>query len=116
MALQCRTCGGIYDDIGADGIAYNHVCPPIPAAKVRRLDGSIVIVARDQVAKDDVVLSELMLTRRNARNENPDVSQKAVDGKRPIVSDGAGVDVLATAAPILVGLPNAVQPRTTPAP
>ena len=36
MAKQCTACGGVYEPLGADGVAYYHVCPPVTRVPVLR--------------------------------------------------------------------------------
>ena len=106
MRLMCRTCGGIYESIGADGLRYAHACPPVRALKVRRIDGSLIVVAPGAARVDDAVIEEVFLPRRAARNENPDLAVTRADGSHPMISAGGGVTP-AKETPVPIDVPDA---------
>lgn len=54
MTWKCKTCGGVYEDPGADGVRYFHTCPPEIFAIVERA-GVAMSVLTDAIAADDVV-------------------------------------------------------------
>lgn len=54
MAKQCNTCGGIYEPLGPDGVAYYHTCPPIVMVPVMR-DGEALLVPLADLQKTDRV-------------------------------------------------------------
>lgn len=91
--VQCQTCGGVYDQIGDDGVRYAHVCPPIVGVKVVKQDGTLAIVTEDEAKTAKMVLGRVPLPRRNGRNENP---QRRADGTAGIVAEGLGVTTIAT--------------------
>lgn len=114
--VRCKVCLGVYATISPDGVPYQHVCPPVLAAKVQRPDGSIVIVPRAKDYAPDVLLEDVALLRAGARNENPDLTRKQKDGSYPIVSGGGGVDELAPVEVPIVGVLNAVRAGPDSAP
>lgn len=89
---QCKTCGGIYAPIQADGSEYYHACPDLSDADVIAalgLPADRATWTRGQQRQFDTAPK----TRPNARDENVVATEKA-DAKRTIKSPGAGaVDV-----------------------
>lgn len=55
MAKECRACGGVYEPMGADGVAYYHACPPIVKVPVLR-GGASRLVDLGSARPDDVVV------------------------------------------------------------
>jgi len=105
--VRCKTCKGEYDTTTADGLPYMHVCPPVRGVKVRRADGSRAIVAPDAVLADDQVIAEVLLTRKQARDETPDPTNRDERGIPRIKAEGRGVTILADDVVPVVGLPDA---------
>ena len=54
MLKRCNTCGGEYEDRGADGMLYFHVCPPITRVRVKR-DGEAQTVDLADLRDTDLV-------------------------------------------------------------
>lgn len=52
--VQCQSCGGTYEPIGANGIRYFHTCPPVVCLVVTR-DGQRINVRLSDVKATDVV-------------------------------------------------------------
>lgn len=104
--VQCLSCGGRYEPIGADGVPYAHVCPPLSAFELDAAvtAGKVVLPKGETV--DDAVLRRVY-RRKNARDERAAPRAQATDPPA-IVSAGKGVtpvsraDVPADAAPVLV--------------
>lgn len=69
MSLRCRTCGGIYDPVQADGMLYFHACPPLQQVKIRR-GAAELLVNPDRVLPGDIVLDRVQVARPNRRDEN----------------------------------------------
>ena len=67
--FQCLNCGGVYFDLGADGLIYFHVCSPLPM--------------------DENGFSP---ARPNARNEN--LRSSNPDFPPTITAEGLGVNCL----------------------
>lgn len=103
--LQCRTCGGIYDDTTADGLRYYHACAPLSPAEVAAAvqAGTIRLRAGETL---ETAIASRVFARPVARDENIDLVKVAAarepDGRRRagvtdaalIKAAGAGVDVL----------------------
>lgn len=92
MAKRCNACDGVYEPIGADGVAYYHVCPPITLVPAMR-DGKPRLVPLTALAKtdeiivqrgaarvrvavgatlpDDVRIGDVTAERENHRDETP---------------------------------------------
>ena len=109
---ECLACHGTYDAVSADRVPYAHVCPPEILVIAQPLGGAIlerplsawagITLVPDQATADQLVAAgadpatiAIGLSRREARrpghrDENPDRTAPAVDGIRPIVSEGAG--------------------------
>jgi hypothetical protein len=125
MTKQCNACGGIYDDLGADGVAYYHVCPPITLVPVQRagkaqlvpltdLQGADEIVVQrgaervqvpvEKALPDDVRLGDVQQRRDDHRDETP--VPAVVDGKQGsaprLEGVGATEIVVADADPLAV--------------
>jgi hypothetical protein len=119
--VKCNACGGIYDPIGIDGVAYFHVCPPlsvpelaaaIGAGKVAAPAGAAYVAFRAAVlavevpAPPDAVIQARYLqqtatyARTGARNENPKSTKEKDAGT--MVSAGAGVTPVASPGPAVV--------------
>jgi hypothetical protein len=94
--LRCKTCGGEFDDTGADGMAYYHVCPPLSIGEMKDalaqqalpLTARQVKALQDARAADDVfgskegetsradaLLATFVFERPRARNENVDLAK-----------------------------------------
>ena len=82
----CRSCGGRYEPIGADGARYFHACPLRRRVKVRR-GAAELLVDLDQVLDTDVRLAELDVERPNRRNENV---RRDPDGVVKPIAEGDG--------------------------
>ena len=54
MRQRCNSCNGVYDDIGRDGLAYYHTCPPITLVGVTR-DGADLDVPLADLRPTDLV-------------------------------------------------------------
>jgi hypothetical protein len=70
MPTKCKSCGGVYEPIGADGTQYFHACAPVHRAKVKRADGSIILVDLGDVRVDDERLDDVLEERADKRDEN----------------------------------------------
>lgn len=109
--VECLTCGGRYEPVGADGVRYFHACPPFAAHEIRAaLDAgtlalSVTNRARLKRAQDadavnppkpdettnvDAFLSSLIVERPNKRDENV-LTGATKDAPAVIKSAGAGV-------------------------
>lgn len=98
MTLQCNACGGIYDDVGPDGLRYFHACPPLSVRELRAAleAGTLDLTVREQLALNaavaadagvvrtadeasavDVFLASLTKPRPDARDENVDLAKAA---------------------------------------
>lgn len=107
--VECNACGGTYEPMGADGVRYAHVCPPVTCLVVTRgkkrqtvritdvrpddlvvvlRDGAKLQIARSALKAGDVLIEQHHVERPNARNENP---ARDEDGNPSIVSHGDGV-------------------------
>jgi hypothetical protein len=116
MRVECNTCLGRYNPVGADGIRYFHVCPPVAGVQVVRDGARLAVPIAELLADDivvvirgdkpgttthakrrltDVLLERVDLPRPNARNENV-MSETA--GPAGLIAYGLGVrDVTADA-------------------
>jgi hypothetical protein len=86
--VQCKSCGGRYEPIQADGMEYYHRCPPLSRAEldVAVKDGRVTLPKDETV--DDAVLRRTY-ERTNLRDENrPSTRPKDPDA---IKAAGAGV-------------------------
>jgi hypothetical protein len=114
VMMQCRTCGGVYDQVGADGLTYYHACPPLSIAELRdalakktltlspqqqqRLDAATQLDAQtplpaDSPSRVESFLASLTVERPNKRDEN--VVPPANPGdKATMKAPGAGVTKL----------------------
>lgn len=106
--LRCKTCGGEYEDLGPDGMAYYHVCPPLSVSEMKdaiaqqalpltkrqlkaltdaRAADDMFEVKAGEPTRADLVLSSFVIERPQARNENVDLrkAHAALDakGQRP---------------------------------
>lgn len=120
MAKRCKACGGVYDQLGSDGVPYYHVCPPItlvavqrdgtaqrvPLPELRPTDSVRVQRGADRVTttvaaqqRDDHRIGDSLAERPNKRDERP---RRRVKNGRVIsepTADGDGVDDVAIAEP-----------------
>lgn len=108
MRVRCKTCKGEYDTTAPDGLPYMHVCPPVRGVKVKRADGTRAIVAPDAVLADDQVIAEVLLPRKNGRDETPDLTNRDATGKPRIKAEGRGVTELPDDTVPIIGIPDAV--------
>lgn len=106
--VRCKTCKGEYNTTTEDGGAYMHVCPPVHGVKVRHADGTRAIVAPDAVAADDQVLGDVLLQRKQARDETPDLENRDARGIPRIKAEGRGVTPIPDDVVPVVGIPDAV--------
>lgn len=116
--LTCKSCGGTYDPIGADGMAYFHSCPPLslPELKAALTGGAVRLSAafaqRLKAAQDadaarppdaagplavDELLATIVVERPNKRDEN--ILGGRGDDRHDLRAEGAGVDAAAAPAP-----------------
>jgi hypothetical protein len=109
---RCNTCQGEYEDVGPDGMAYFHVCPPVTLVRVRFEDGSELeqplrafkglTIAADQAAKVALMrdgvpphtivieLARRAARRKDARDENT-LRREGDKGERRILkAEGRG--------------------------
>lgn len=105
--VRCKTCKGEYATTSADGLPYMHVCPPVRGVKVRHADGTRAIVAPDAVLGDDQVLEEVLLKRKQGRDETPDLDNRDERGIPRIKAEGRGVTPIADDVVPVVGIPDA---------
>jgi hypothetical protein len=68
---KCNTCGGEYEDVTPDGYLYFHVCPPVPAHKVKKPNGTIVVIEGNAPLDMGEVLETTWKERPSKRDENP---------------------------------------------
>lgn len=131
MTKQCNACGGIYDDLGADGVAYYHVCPPVTLVPVLRAGKAwlVPLTALDQADEivvqrgaervqvpvgkalpDDVRLGDVQQRREDHRDETP--VPAIVDGKQGSAprADGVGATAIVVAAVDPFDVFNTVTP------
>ena len=112
---RCESCQGEYHDVGADGMLYFHVCPPITRVQVTR-GGSVRTVdladlqptdtvtvqrGRNQVAilvsalqADDVRVGDTTGARPEARDENTAPVGGTLEGRRRIKAPGRGATTI----------------------
>jgi hypothetical protein len=93
---RCKGCQGEYDDVGADGVAYFHTCPPLIHRLVRR-NGRILTLAPDDVRPGDEPFGDKPVNRPIHRDENTariggdlEASPLTPSGVRAIKSTGEG--------------------------
>lgn len=109
--LQCKSCGGVYDDVQRDGIRYFHACAPVTRVAVERA-GSPTVVDLKDVKPDDTItvtrsgattkttvstaqagdarLGDTIVERPNKRDENVTGPPAKPGDPAPIKSPGAG--------------------------
>ena len=99
MILQCRSCGGIYADAGADGVRYFHVCGPLSVVELDAAvkAGRVILPVGEEV--QDAIRARTY-ARATQRDERPPSTRSADAGK--LTSAGLGVDELAAPAPDVV--------------
>jgi hypothetical protein len=112
---SCRSCRGTYQPVGADGVRYFHVCPPLAIHELQAARAARTLVlsraqqrqlnaadaadratppAPGELARVDQVLGTFVIERVNHRDEN--VTWAAAPGEAaPIRRAGAGVDEIA---------------------
>lgn len=97
MRLECKCCGGVYDDVQPDGLRYFHVCPPLTRAELDQAvsDGRVALPKGETV---DQALERRVYLRGGARNENAVQSTDAAI-RGAIVAEGKGVRELGRTAP-----------------
>lgn len=127
---RCNSCQGEYDDIGADGVAYFHACPPVVIVRVRddagvertrplRAFTGIALVASDAAraaaiaAGADPTTVYVELARRTApragaRDEN--TLRREGEGGKIRVLKASGTGTTAIASPVVVEEPIADAP------
>lgn len=94
MATQCRSCGGIYESVQADGILYFHACPPLSAAEVDRAvkDGRVTLPPGET---PEEAVARRTYERANKRDENRLSTAEAHAGT--VKHEGDGTDELVIA-------------------
>lgn len=110
--LRCKSCGGEYTDVQADGTRYAHVCPPTTQATVERAGKSTTVdlaavqptdtivvqrgtttvkIAVSELQPGDVRIGDVTVERADKRDENP-IGPSLVPGEpAPIKAEGQGV-------------------------
>jgi hypothetical protein len=88
MKTKCLTCGGVYDTVSGDGVAFYHQCAPARVLRVQELDGtySTVLPGNEGVRR---VVGERFVNRPNERNEN--WQRDPSTGKPAAIAAGNGV-------------------------
>lgn len=85
---QCKSCGGVFDDVLPDGTRYFHACPPLSFAEFQQA----VTDGRYQ-PPPGIPLQEAYLRRtferQRKRNENV-VRQNGGNGGTVIIAEGRG--------------------------
>lgn len=87
---QCKSCGGVYVDVQADGSSYFHACPPLveyfddTKLPITRADAQGILLLGGKVY-------ERIVERPNKRDENPDPRVTRAPGGAPMKSPGDGV-------------------------
>lgn len=96
---KCKTCGGTYQPIQADGTQYFHRCPPLSVAELDAAvqSGKVTLPAKETVA-DAIMLRTY--ERNNVRDENLPGVRPTDTGK--MKAPGAGVLIVADPTPIVV--------------
>lgn len=91
MKTKCSTCDGVYDLLGADGLRYYHVCPPLRRLRVRELDGtySTVVPGTEGVRP---VIRDVTIDRPNLRDERRVLDP--VTGQPMLIAVGTGVTLV----------------------
>jgi hypothetical protein len=87
VRVHCKSCGGRYDDVSADGVPYAHACPDVSGKIVMRA-GDRVDIGNAHPEPTDTVVKEYTRPPANKRDER--VIQH-FDGPDTIVSAGDGV-------------------------
>jgi hypothetical protein len=66
--IKCLSCGGVYNPVGPDGLAYYHVCPPLSAAELRAAVLQLKVVLPVGETADDAIQRRIYL-RQQRRDE-----------------------------------------------
>ena len=91
ITLQCKSCGGIYTDVGNDGVRYFHVCGPLSVVEIAAaVQAGRVVLPQGETLED--AIRARTYKRANTRDERPPSIRSADAGK--LTSAGAGVDEL----------------------
>lgn len=94
---ECRSCGGTYQPIGADGVRYFHSCPPLSRHEFEAAVHAGTIVPRPLESIDDAFARRLW-PRSNPRDEN--VTRAPAPGQPAAMKHaGAGIDVVPDVEP-----------------
>lgn len=103
--VQCTTCGGIYDEVQADGLRYFHACPPLSSSELAAaVKAGKVELAADETAEEAV--ARRVYLRAGARDENVTAGDDPRQAARP-KSEGKGTQPApATIADVPITVPD----------
>lgn len=101
--VQCVTCGGVYDEVLADGQKYYHECPPLSVVELAAAvkSGRVTLPLGETL---DIAIARRVYLRTRLRDENVVPPERRGD-KPTLKADGRGVTQVAplpSSAPILV--------------
>lgn len=92
--VKCNACNGTYEPIGADGVRYFHVCPPLSAVELAAAvaAGKLVLPVGETAVE---AVQRRSYHRANRRDENVPSTAERDAGKLKAI----GADVTPIAAP-----------------
>lgn len=95
--LECKSCGGRYEPIGADAVRYFHTCPPLslPELKAAVDRGAVVLPKGESV---DQAFAARIYERGSKRDENVTAARDA-KGAAVIKAEGNGTLAIASVTP-----------------
>lgn len=97
---KCNTCNGTYEPIGADGLQYFHVCPPLSVLELTAAVAAAKVVLPGGETPD-IAVTRRSYERATKRDEN--VKSTAPKDAGTMKAIGTGVTVVASGpAPIVV--------------
>jgi len=98
--VKCNACGGIYEPVQADGVAYFHACPPLSAPELaaKVAAGKIVLPGGETA---DQAVAKRTYERANKRDENVKSTAEKDAGSLKAVGDGTTADA-AKPGPVIV--------------
>lgn len=103
--VQCKSCGGLYEPILADGMQYFHRCPPLSAVELEKAvaDGRVQLPAGETVAD---AITRRTYERQNLRDENrPSTTPTKPDAMKAAGAGVVDVPIDPKAAPVVTVAP-----------
>lgn len=86
--VKCKSCGGIYEPVGSDGLQYFHACPPLNRQELQAaVDAGTVKLAGNETVEE--AYERRTFERPNKRDENV-LPKHDEDGKPVLKAAGAG--------------------------